>query len=285
MPWVMGLLMFSSGLGMRLQDLNSLRRKPWLLPVILLLLHVAIPAVWTGIGTLLRFPIEAVMGFAILAMIPISASCVVWIGLSRGNITLGMALILADTLVAPFLIPYSLDILFGADVHLDPFRMLYGLFWMLFFPTFLALVCNRISQGKLQRVAGKPLAVTGKFAILGLLFINGGVVSPFFHNFDSIFFLALGMTFCLVSLLFLVTFLIGQLLFSRKEDVLAFMLCSVRGTTTGMVIAMTYFPPLTTLTVAFNMLFQQPLGAWTGKKALAYLEKKERENPPPSADL
>jgi len=274
-PWLMGVLMFSSGLGLRVRDLNCLRGRPWLLPVILLLLHVVIPLAWMGISTALRFPIEAVMGFTILAIIPISASCIVWIALCRGNTTLGMALILVDSLAAPFIIPSVLSALFGADVHMDPLRMLRGLFWMLFFPTVLALCCNRISNGGLQRVAGKQFGILAKFAILTILCINGGAVSPYFRELTPLFALMCGMTLCFCALLFLVTFFAGRLLFARKEDVLAFMLCSVRTTTTGMVIAMAYFPPLTTLAVAFAMLFQQPLGAWTGKTALRLLEKRE----------
>lgn len=275
-PCLMGILMFSCGLGLRVQDLNSLRGRPWLLPVTLLLLHVGIPLAWMGISTVLRFPVEVVMGFTILAIIPISASCIVWIALCRANTTLGMALILVDALAAPFIIPYVLSALFGADVHMEPLRMLRGLFWMLFFPTVLALVCNRATGGGLQRVAGKQFAILAKFAILIILCINGGVVSPHFRELTPLFALMCGMTLCFCALLFLVTFFAGRVLFTRKEDVLAFMLCSVRSTTTGMVIAMTYFPPLATLTIAFAMLFQQPLGARAAKTALRLLEKESK---------
>lgn len=281
-PWLMASLMFCSGLGLRPQDLSSLRRKPWLLPLILFLLHVVIPTLWTGLGALLGFPVEAVMGFAIQSMLPISGSCIVWIGLCRGNITIGMALILADSICTPFIIPYVLSFLFGADVHLDTLRMLRGLFWMLFFPTILALVLNRLSGGGLQRVAGKPLAVFGKLAILTILIINGGVIAPFLHDFDLLLVLVLGMNLVFCLLLLLTSFLLGRLLFTSNEEVLAFTLTAMRSSTTGMVIAMTYFPPLTTLTVAFNMLFQQPVGAWAGKIAmnrLARLEAKKMSGP------
>lgn len=276
-PWLMGVLMFSSGLDLRVQDLACLRGRPWLLPVILLLLHVAIPLVWMGISTMLRFPLEAVMGFTILAIIPVSASCIVWISLCRGNTTLGMALILVDSLAAPFIIPYVLSVLFGADVHVDTLRMLRGLLWMLFFPIVLALFCNRATNDGLRRVAGRQFAIMAKLAILAMLCINGGVVSPYFRELTPLFVLTCGMTLCFCALLFLISFFAGRVLFTRKEDVLAFMLCSVRTTTTGMVIAMTYFPPLVTLTVAFAMLFQQPLGAWTGKTALRFLEKRAQK--------
>ena len=275
-PWLLGVLMFSSGLGMQLKDLACLREKPWVLPLIPVLLHLIIPLLAMGITTVLPLPVESVMGFVILAVIPISATSIVWIAVYRGNITLGMAIILVDTLCAPFIIPYVLAFLFGAEVHMDPFRMLRGLFWMLFFPTILALVCNRVSHGELQRRAGKSIAFLGKLAVFALLLINGGVVSPYVQEFDPMFIWILAMNILLTAFWFFFTFGVGRVVFSRKEDVLAFMLtASVRGTTTGMVIAMSYFPPLTTLTVVFNMLFMQPMAALAGKIALRRLEKKE----------
>lgn len=283
-PWLMALLMFSSGLGLRLRDLETLGRRPWLLPVILLLFHIVFPLAWAGIGRLFGFPPEVVMGFAILAILPVSASCVIWMTFYRSNVTLGMAVLLVDTLVAPFIIPYVLAFLFGANVQLDPFQMLQSLFWMLFFPTFMALLCNRLSHGNLERVAGKPLAVGAKLAILAILWVNGGAVSPYCRDLSFTLLLICGMTLCLVALLFAATFLLGCLLFTRKEDVIALMLCSIRATTAGIVIAMAYFPPLTTFTVVLNMLFQQPMGAWAGKRALRYLENKERKKAAPDAD-
>lgn len=277
-PWLMGVLMFSSGLGLRLQDLRSLREKPWLLPAILFLLHVLIPVMSLGMSTVLGYPMDVVMGLALLAMIPVSGTSLVWIAIHRGNVTLAMAFILADTILAPFIIPYMLDILFGASVHLDPLNMLWGLFWMLFFPTVLAIVCNRVTNGELQRVAGAKLSFLSKLAVYGIVVINGGIVSPLFHNFDLLFFQILGTVFVFCAFWFVFTFFVGRLLFSDKEDVLALMLSSsIRSTNTGMVIAISYFSPLTTLTVVFNMLFQQPLGAFFGKLARRYLEKRESQ--------
>ena len=283
-PWLMAVLMFSSGLGLRLQDLQVLRERPWLLPVILVLLHGVVPFLSVTITTLLGFPLETVMGFAILAMIPVSGTCLLWIGSYGGNITLGMTFILVDTIIAPFIIPYVLAFLFGAEVFMDPLRMLHGLFWMLFFPTVLAVTLNRMSGGGLTRVGGKPIAFLAKVAVFIILFINGGIVSPLFHDFDLLFFLVLGMVFALCAFWFLFAFLIGRFLFSCPEDIIAFMeALSIRSTNTGLVIAISYFPPLTVLTVVFNMLFQQPLGAWAGKAASRYFAKRKAGTDPGEA--
>ncbi|SBW10371.1 conserved membrane hypothetical protein [uncultured delta proteobacterium] len=275
-PWLMALLMFSSGLGLRVEDLQSLRERPWLLPVILALLHVVIPLLAMGITYPLGFPLDAVMGFVILAVIPISATSVVWVGIYRGNVTLGMAILLVDTICAPFIIPYVLAFFFGADVSMDPFGMLRGLFWMLFFPTFLALVCNRVTQGGLQRIAGQPIAFASKLAVFAILVINGGVVAPFVHDFNLMLLLVFCATLALTAFWYLFSFWAGRLLFPKGEDALALTLTALRGSTTGMVIAMTYFPPMATLVVVFCMLFQQALAAYFGKMARNWIDKKER---------
>ena len=274
-PWFLGLLTFNCGLGLRLQDLASLRRKPWVLPLHLALLHVGMPLIAMSLSSLLGFDFDAVMGFVILAIIPISASGVVWVGIYRGNLTLAMALLLMDMLLAPFFIPYVLELLFGASVHLDPFRMLQSLFWMLLFPTLLALLLNRATNGGLQRVAGSAFSFLAKMSMFVLLFINGGVVAPFFHDFDLLFFELLLMVFFFCCLWFILSFCLGRLVFSEDQDVVAFMYSSsIRGTATGIVIAMTFFPPMTTLVVVMNLLFQQSMGSVAGKIVLRHLARK-----------
>lgn len=284
-PWFLALLTFNSGLGLRLQDLASLRQKPWILPLHLTLLHMGMPLVAMSASSLLGFPADAVMGFVILAIIPLSASGIVWVGIYRGNLTLAMALLLADMLLAPFIIPYALELLFGASVHLDPLRMLKSLFWMLLFPTLLALFLNRVTSGKLQRVAGNAFSLLAKMSMFMLLFINGGVVAPFIHDFDLLFFELLFMVFALNCLWFVLSFSIGRLFFSDDQDVIAFMYSStIRGTATGIVIAMTFFPPLTTLVVVMNLLFQQSMGSFAGKIVLRFFEKRKKTGPEPGRE-
>ncbi len=274
-PWLLAVLTFNSGLGLRLQDLASLRRRPWVLPLYLALLHVGMPLIAMGLSSLLGFPADAVMGFVILAVILLSASGVVWVGIYRGNLTLAMSLLLVDMLLAPFIIPYALELLFGASVHLDPMRMLKSLFWMLLFPMLLALFLNRVTSGGLQRVAGSAVSLSAKMSMFMLLFINGGVVAPFFHDFDLLFFELLFMVLFFCCFWFFLSFCLGRLVFADDSDVVAFMYSSsIRGTATGIVIAMTFFPPLTTLVVVMNLLFQQTMGSFAGRAALAYLEKK-----------
>jgi predicted Na+-dependent transporter len=258
---------FNSGLGLRLRDLECLRGKPWIAPLYLSLLHFFAPLVMWGVGSPFFGP-EAVMGFIFIGMMPMAVCSIMWTEIHRGNVTLVTAFIMVDTLVAPFLIPYALQLFSGAGVRLDSLRMVWGLFWMLLFPIMLALVLNHLSRGGLRRRAGNCLSMLSKTAMLGLFLINGGVTAPFFLDISLSTLCLFGMAVFVSALMFVMNYGLGRLLFSRIEDLLAFMLgASMRTLTTGMVLAMTYFTPLTTFTVLLAMIVQQPLGSLAGKIA------------------
>jgi len=264
-PWLFSVLTFNSGLGLHLRDLHCLRGKPWILPMHLAMLHLAAPLVMWGTGSLFFEP-YAVMGFVFIAMMPMSVSSILWAGMFRANITLVTTLILMDVLFAPFLIPYALQLFSGTGVQLDPLGMLRGLFWMLFFPTILALISNRLSHGGVQRIAGNGLSMFSKAMMLFIFFINGGVTAPYFLDITPALFLLICMVIFVSALLFVLNYALGRLLFSAAEDVRAFMFGpSMRSLTTGMVISMTYFSPLTTFTVLIAMFVQQPMAALAGK--------------------
>lgn len=274
-PALFAIISFNSGLGMRVRDLRTLRERPWVLAVQMATLHVAAPCLAWAVASLF-YDAEAIMGFVILAMMPVSASSILWVGIFRGNITLAMAFILVDTLAAPFLIPPVLQLFSDASVQLEPLRMLGGLALMLFFPSLLALVCNRISNGAVQQKAGKAFSLMAKLSIFGILLINGGVTSRFFADMDWYLFSLVVMTFVLYGLLYAGNFVVGRLLFPAKEDAVAFMICmSMRSLTMGMVIATTYFSPLATFIIVLGMFFQQPMSAYAGKAAYRFLAARE----------
>jgi predicted Na+-dependent transporter len=271
-PWCFTILTFNSGLGLRIRELACIHDKPWILPLHLVLLHFALPLVVWSIGSLFFDP-ETVMGFVLFAMMPTSVSSIMWVGLLGGNLTMITALILIDTFFAPFIIPYALQLFSDASVILDPVNMLQGIFWMLLFPTVLALILNRLSHGGVQRIFGHSLSLMSKMMMLVILFINGSVTSPFFLNINLSFIILTCMVLFLSSLLFVITFFLGDIIFSSNEDIIAFMLgTSMRSLTMGMVLAIAYFTPLATFIVLLAMLFQQPQGAFAGKMAQRFLK-------------
>lgn len=275
-PYFFVVIMFNSGLGLRLDDLQSLRERTWVLPLQLAILHLITPALAWAV-TSPFYDSETVMGFVVLTMMPISPSCVLWAGIFRSNITLAMALILVDTLAAPFIIPYALQLFSGASVALDPLRMLRGLALMLLAPSLLAIICNRISNGSVQRKAGRTFSLLAKLSIYAILFINGGVTSRFFTGLNWSIAAMAGTVFVLYLFIFTANLIAGKLLFPARGDVIAFMIClSVRSLTTGMVIATTYFAPVATFIVMLGMFYQQPMASFAGKAVDRIFRIKEQ---------
>ncbi|MDL2209687.1 hypothetical protein LJC26_02645 [Desulfovibrio sp. OttesenSCG-928-O18] len=278
-PWFFAVITFSSGLGMRIQGLYSLAKRPWVLPLYLAVLHILWPLVAWCFSSMFFGP-EVVMGFVILTMIPVSASSIIWVGILRGNVTLAMALIFVDTMLAPFLVPYALQFFFGTTVYMDPVRIMKGLFWMFFVPTLAAITLNRLSQGGLQRVAGQGLSLASKLSIFILLFINGGITSPYFLDINVTAVILFCSVFFLYCLYYIGNFSIGRLVFSDPADIVTFMIASsMRSLLTGMVIAMTYFSPMATFVVVLGMFFQQPMSSVAGKVAGKYLQQREPVKP------
>lgn len=264
-PYLFTFIMFNSGLGLRVADLHSLGERKWVLPLLLVLLHLVMPAVAWGV-TSPFYDSETVMGFVVLTMMPISPVCILWTGIFRSNITLAMAFTLVDTLAAPFIIPYALQLFSGASVALDPLRMFQGLAMMLLAPSLLAILCNKVSHGAVQRKAGRTFSLLAKFAIYSILFINGGVTSRFLTELNWYIASMAVTAFVLYVVSFAGSLAVGRLFFPAREDVVAFMLgVSMRSLTTGMVIATAYFAPVATFIVMLGMFYQQPMASFSGK--------------------
>lgn len=267
-PYIFCGITFSAGLSMRSRELAVLRERPWVIAVHFGFVHLVTPFIARQVGSFFFADEGVVMGLVILAMMPVAASSSVWVPICRGNMTLAVALILTDTLVAPFVIPYLLTAYVGGHVALDPPAILGGLFWMIVFPTLSALFVNRLSAGAFRERFGPVLSLYSKLAILAIILINAGIVAHHFRT-PSFFLAQLLLTALgLSSLWFLLSYLIGRLLFRKKADIITFVLCgSMRNIAAGTVIAMTYFSSLSVLAVLMTMFFQQALGYFAGNAA------------------
>ena len=273
-PYLFAVMTFNSGLGLHVAELRSLRERSWVLPLYLTFLHLVMPGIAWAVASLF-YESDVVMGFVLLFMMPVSPSCIVWMAIFRSNVTLAMTLVFVDTLAAPFIIPYALQLFSGTLVELDAMRMFKGLAMMLLAPSLLALVCNRLSDGAVQRKAGKAISLLAKLSIFTILFINGGVTSRFFTGLSWHLVSLAAMTFAFYVFFYAASYLIGRVLFPAREDVIAFMVClAMRSLTTGMVIATGYFTPVATFIVMLGLFFQQPLTSVFGKVADRFFQNK-----------
>ena len=260
-PWIFAVMTFTSGLALRLSDLKRIVTHPFFLVIHLVILYIALPVcTWIIAGLLFDDPL-IIMGFVIISLVPVGSTSLIWVGIYRGNVALALAVIVIDTLIVPFFMPFMLGILAGAEISMDRVGIMTSLALMILLPTLLAIVVNSSTQGRAAKVLSPWLSLLSKIGIVFLLLINGGVASPYFHDPDWQFIGIVLFIFCLCCSGYVATFLAGKRLFSRRGDIMAFMLSGgIRNVGAGAAIAMLHFPPLTCLTVVIGMMFQQILG-------------------------
>ena len=110
------MLMFNAGLGVRTAHLKSLLHK---IPVLLagLTANLIIPMAYIFLVTLvMRFwyePDEAqhiLVGFALVAAMPIAGASTAWAQNSNGNLALSLGLVLSSTVLSPIITPLALKV-------------------------------------------------------------------------------------------------------------------------------------------------------------------------------
>lgn len=87
-----------------------------------------------------------------------------------------LAIILIDTILAPFAVPGIMSLLVGADVQLDTWAMMQSLFWMIVVPSLIGMVLNEWTKEKIKQVWGPRLGPFSKLAMALVVMINGSVI-------------------------------------------------------------------------------------------------------------
>ena len=114
-PWMFGFMTFVGSLGSGLGEFVRSVTKPYQLIVTMIILHIVMPLIAFGIAKLL-FPDDGylVTGLLMGAVIPIGITSMIWVSVYRGNVPLTLSVILVDTMLSPFIVPFSLKLLVGA---------------------------------------------------------------------------------------------------------------------------------------------------------------------------
>ncbi len=97
---------FANSLGGGFRELTEVVRHPLPVVVIFGLLHVVMPLITLGLGTLC-FPDAPLftIGLVLEYAVPTGVASLMWVGMSRGNTALCLSVVLLDTLLSPVVIP------------------------------------------------------------------------------------------------------------------------------------------------------------------------------------
>jgi bile acid:Na+ symporter, BASS family len=265
-PWIFGFMTFAGSLRSNFKDLKRVLTQPLPLFLCFVLLHLVMPLLAWALGHL-TFGDDSltITGMILAVVIPTGISSVIWVSVYRGNIPLTLTIILIDTLLSPFVVPYSLSVLVGAQVHMDVLGMMKGLWWMIVFPSVLGMLLNQLmtKQAKKLEVSLAPFSKIGLGVVVA---INASVIGPYLQHIDWRLASIAGLGFFIAALGYLFGMLLSRLFkWDREISVAIIFNSGMRNISAGAVIAITYFPAAVAVPVVLGMLFQQLLASIYGQ--------------------
>ena len=182
-PAVFAFITFAGALKSRFRDVANVFRHPGALLIIMLLLHVVIPAAACGAGHIFFGDnMDLITGMVLEFAVPTAVVSLMWVTIYEGNSPLSLSLVVLDTVLAPFLIPATLRILLGSAVTMDPAKMMRELVFMVALPAIAAMTLNQVTDGKVMKTWPGKLAPFSKLALMFVVTSNSSKVAPYIRN-------------------------------------------------------------------------------------------------------
>lgn len=273
-PLLFAFMTFIGGLKSGFSDLVSVFRRPLPLLLCLFCLHVLVPLLALLMGYLI-FPENAniVTGMVLEFVVPSAVVGIMWTGIYRGSSSLILALVIIDTLLAPFSIPFTISLLIGSSVQIDAADMMQELLFMIALPALLAMILNEATHGYTRRVLPGKLAIVSKFCLILVVTANSSKISDYIRHMTPERFLVAGAILLIAASGYALGWLAARLFRQNYETKVAMVFGSgMRNISAGAVIAGSYFPAEVLFPVMVGTIFQQLLAACFGT-LLAWFSK------------
>jgi BASS family bile acid:Na+ symporter len=273
-PWIFAFMTFSGSLGSNFQSLKQVVTHPFSIIMGLLILHIVMPIWAWGIGHVF-FPgdTSTIMGIVLGMVIPTGVTSVIWVSIYKGNMALALSLVLIDTLLSPIVVPTTLSLFVGQQVHMDILGIMKGLAGMVVVPSILGMILNQATKGTIKETLGTKLAPISKLCLGLVVMLNGAVIAP--HLMDvNLKLIEIGSVVFLVAFTgYLFSFWMGRWTKRDRDTIVALtFLGGMRNISAGAVLAVTYFQPSVATPVIIGMLFQQVLASSFGYMVEKYFQ-------------
>ncbi|MCM3160079.1 bile acid:sodium symporter family protein [Metabacillus litoralis] len=277
-PWLFAFMTFSGSLSSTFTSLTGALKKPLPLFIILMLLHIIMPLLAWTIGHAFFVNDHLTMtGLVLASVIPTGITSFIWVTIYKGNIGLALSIILFDTLLSPFLVPFTLSFLVGQKIQINTMDIMYGLLFMVVIPSILGIFTNFMTKGKSVK-AGKTLAPFSKIALACVVMMNGAVISPYLKQFSLKLVIIAITVLILASFGYFLAWMLS-ILFKRDRETKVVMMFTggMRNISAGAVIAVQYFPAAVAVPVVLGMLFQQVLASIFGLLFHLFDQKQKQQ--------
>ena len=107
-PWIFALITFNGSLKSNFKSLKQVIAHPLPMLITLFILHIIMPIWAFSLGHLI-FPgdIFTITGLVLAVVIPTGVTSMIWVSIYSGNTVLALAIIIIDTILSPFIVPFQ----------------------------------------------------------------------------------------------------------------------------------------------------------------------------------
>lgn len=278
-PWLFAFMTFAGSLSSNFRSFQEAILHPLPIFLTLAILHLFMPlGAWAFGHLAFHGDPYTITGLTLAMTIPTGITSFIWVSIYKGNIPLTLSVILIDTFLSPFIVPYTMSLFIGAKVEMNTVDIMNGLIGMIVIPSIIGMLANQCSKGKAKEVLAPRLAPFSKIFLGIVVLINSSVIAPYLRHIDIKLVEIAGSVFLIAFCGYCLSFVIGRMFKMNKDTVVAItFLGGMRNISAGAVVATTYFPAKAAVPVIIGMLFQQILASTYGHIVERYYQKQARE--------
>lgn len=279
-PYVFAFMTFTGALKSRFRDVANVFKHPVPLLIVMALLHLVIPGIASGVGSLV-FPDNPnlVTGMVLEFAVPTAVVALMWVTIYNGNLAMSLALVVVDTVLAPVIIPFTLRLFVGSKVSIDMTHMISQLVFMVALPAIAAMTLNQVSGDRVRETWPSKLAPFSKIALIFVVASNSSGVAAYVRHMNLQRIKVAGLILILAASGYVIGLLTARLFHQDRETQISMMYgVGMRNISAGAVIASTSFPGEVLFPVLIGTLFQQMLAALYGKGLERSSKKREQKS-------
>lgn len=259
-PYLFAYVTLTMAIGCGLEQLRAVLRRPGVLVLTFVLSHVLSPLIAYGIGWLC-FGADSpyVVGLVLFTIIPLGVSTVLWVGMSGGSIPLMLAMVVIDSALSPIVVPGGVHLLFHQAVDTNAGAMIGDLLLIIVVPTAIGVTLYELSKGRIQAIVKPFAAPLSKLCFVAVVLLNAAAIAPYTEQLSGDLLRLVPLSLAIVGICYAVGYF-GTMFYRNDElQVTVSYATGMRNISLGIVLAMSYFSPLTAVPVVLSILIQQPL--------------------------
>ena len=276
-PWLFGLATFIGSLKIDFNAFLETVKKPKGILIVMLILRFLMPVIALLFGRIF-FPndIYTQTGLLLFGLLPVAINSVLWTVITKGNVSLTLSVVLLDTVLAPIVLPFSILLLTGESIDLDTIGMMRSLLFMVVLPSLAGMTLNQLTKGEFGKKWNGKLAPFAKISLLLVILINGGNIRRYFPPVDLRLIMIMASITTLAVIGYMISWRLAKWLKLPEADTKAVVFSGgMRNMSTGVVIAVAYFPAGAAIPIVTGIFFQQITCATIAKLIENYYEKRQ----------